>query len=213
MIRKRPKDTELIHRLIEYQKPYYTVADLEHILGLTRSSMYVTLNRLVKAGFLTRVRKNAYIPFMGSMDVPKIAMQAYFPSYLSFEAALAQYGILSQVPYTQTFATTRPSKEMDIGFVAVEFHHLKPELFFGYRLENGLYVATREKALLDQLYLVSRGKSAVNIEELDLREIHKATFEEYATKFPPSMKPLIDTVTQYIGTTPITNKEKERISW
>src|SRR4029450_6358520 len=37
-----------------------------------------------------------------------------YPSYLSFESALARHGILSQIPHTFTFATTRPSKTASV---------------------------------------------------------------------------------------------------
>lgn len=213
MVRVRPKDVELIKKLRGFNKPYFIVADLEKVLDLKRDSLYVVLNRLVKSGVLVRLARNVYSLFTEPVDVDRIGGELYFPSYLSFEQALSQYGILSQIPYTHTFATTRPTKKMVIAGVAVEFSHLKKELFFGYSLRNGRYVAEKEKALLDQFYMVGMGKRSIDIAELDLKNIDKARLEEYAKKFPVQIKPLLDQVKKYIGTTPITLEGQERVTW
>ena len=212
MVRVRPTDVELMKKLRNYHKSYLTVADLEKVLGLKRDSLYVTLNRLVKSGVLVRLAKNIYSLFTETVDTEKIAGELYFPSYLSFEQALSQYGILSQIPYTQTFATTRPTKKMIIAGAEVEYSHLKKELFFGYILKNGKNIAEKEKALLDQLYMVSMGKRSINIEELDLRGIDIGKLTEYAKKFPNFINPSLDIVKKYIGTTPITLNGQERVA-
>lgn len=204
---------DLIKTLRDFNKSYFTVADLEKVLGLKRESLYVTLNRLVSSGVLIRLGKNIYSTFIEVIDVEKIANELYFPSYLSFEQALSQYGILSQIPYTKTFATLRPTKKMVIAGVAVEYSHIKEELFFGYTMKNGKYVADKEKALLDQLYMVSMGKRSIDIEELDLKDIDKNILEEYAKKFSKQIEPMLNQIRKYMGTTPITLKGKKRINW
>lgn len=213
MARIRPTDTDLIKKLTAFNKSYFTVGDLEKILGLKRKSLYVTLNRLTKSGVLERLRKNVYILFTQMNDAEKVANEIYYPSYLSFEKALSTCGILSQVPYTYTFATIKPSKKMMIGDFEIEYSHLKEELFFGYVLKNGKNIALPEKALLDQLYLVSRGVRTLNIEDLDLKEINKERLEEFAKKYPAYINELLLEVKKYIGTTPITSENKERIFW
>jgi predicted transcriptional regulator of viral defense system len=210
MARERPKDSELIAKLMGFPKPYFTVADLEKILGLKRGSLYVTLTRLVRAGFMVRLRKIAYKSFLAETDLEKVANELYFPSYLSFESSLSANGILSQIPYPLTFATS-PSKRMVIRDTEVEYRHLKGDLFFGYTLADGRYIATPEKALLDDLYLMSRGKTKIDVEELDLREINRSLLEEYASKFPGYMSNLVTRAEDYIGTTPATLETKERI--
>lgn len=213
MDRVRINNIELIKKLSGFNKSYFTVADLEKVLALDRDSLYVTLNRLVKSGVLIRLAKNVYSLFSSSVDHEKIGNELYFPSYVSFESALSHYSILSQIPYTVTFATTRPTKKMTIRGVAVEFSHLKKELFFGYVLQNGKYVAEKEKALLDELYMVSMGKRAIAIDELDLKDIDKKKLELYAKKFPRSLKPLFKKIVEYIGTTSVGLEGNERIFW
>ncbi len=210
-IRIRPKDTDLIKKLMELDKSYFTVSDLEKVLGLKRESLLVALTRLTKSGVLVRMKRGVYRTFTAYQNLEKIGSELYFPSYISFETALSHYGILSQMPYTVTFATQRASKKIAVGDSEIEYSHIKKDLFFGYILENGIYIADIEKALLDQLYMVSRGKRSIEIEELDLRDINKDKLNDYASKFPTYIHKLVRKVRRYIGSTPITNKNKERV--
>lgn len=182
---------ELIKKLNNFGKAYYRVADMEKIFGLSRGSLYVTLNRLVKAGVLIRLGKNLYLPFNETIDIEKIANEIYFPCYLSFEKVLSIHGILSQIPYTWTFVTTRPSKTIILGTVEIKYYRLPEKLFFGFTMENGKNVAEQEKALLDQLYLFLHHKGSLNFEELDLKGLDKSKFYSYAEKFPVRVRRLL----------------------
>jgi len=184
----KPKDIQLVQFLSRLDKPHLTVADLEKILALQRPSLYVTLHRLVQYGVLERLRRGVYQLALRPADVPRLANLLYMPSYLSFESALARYGILSQIPYTVTFATTRRSKRMTLGTTVVEFHQLRNDLFFGYTLEQGLYLAEPEKALLDELYLLKRGRASLELSELRLAELSLEKLLAYAARFPPYVR-------------------------
>lgn len=189
---------DFIRTLQELDRGFFTVADLEKITGLSKNSLKVTLNRLVKQRILTRLKRGIYQLSLSVVDVKKIANQLYYPSYLSFESALSDYSILSQIPFTQTFATTRKSKKMTIWDTEVEFTQVKKDLFFGYTFNKGIYIAEPEKALLDQLYLISRGKRTLNIKELDLRKINKEKFDQYAKRFPNYIYSLVNQVKKYL---------------
>lgn len=204
---------DFITKLQSLDRGFFTVSDMEKVIGLPRKSLLVTLSRLVAKKMLIRIKRGVYQVGLTEIDVKKIANQLYYPSYLSFETALSFYGIISQIPYTQTFATLKKSKKMILWNTEVEFTKLKEELFFGYKLEKSIYIAELEKALLDELYLVSRGKRSINIEELDLRSINKAKLFEYAKRFPPYIDKQLAQVRNYIGTTPVTLEGKERILW
>ncbi|MCX7853152.1 MAG: type IV toxin-antitoxin system AbiEi family antitoxin domain-containing protein [Caldilineales bacterium] len=182
----------LIQTLLRLNKPFLSPADLEKVLGQRRPALYVTLNRLVRNGVLVRLRQGVYQLALQSADPARIANQLVYPSYLSFEAALSRYGILSQVPYVLTFATTHRTQRMTLGETTVEFHQLKPSLFFGYTLQGGLYVAEPEKAVLDQLYLVARGLSALDPADLDLSALDADRLRDYAARFPASVQALVE---------------------
>jgi predicted transcriptional regulator of viral defense system len=185
MARIKPRDIELVRNIIRFNKPYWSVADLEKILGYrSRQTLLVVLHRLVREGVLTRMRRGIYRVSIHSVEGAHLANLLYTPSYLSFESALSRYGILSQIPYAMTLATTRRSKKMTLDGTAVEYRQLREDLFFGHRLEKGLDIAEPEKALLDALYLVKRGKLSLALEELDLSGLSLKKLDSYGSRFP-----------------------------
>jgi predicted transcriptional regulator of viral defense system len=181
----KPKDIQLIQFLSQLDKPLLNIADLEKILGLkNRASLHVTLHRLTGYGVLERLRRGVYRLSLRPHDAAHMANLLYTPSYLSFESALSRHGILSQIPYTMTFATPRRSKKMRLGEVMIEFRQLRADLFFGYVLEQGLYLAEPEKALLDELYLIKRGRASIALDELRYDGLSMDKIEKYASRFP-----------------------------
>lgn len=180
----RLNSIEFLQTLRGLDKPYFTVADFEKILEQKRDSLYVTLNRLVGAGVLARLKRDVYISKFQGLELERIANEIYYPSYLSFESALSKYAILSQIPYSLTFATTRGSKKLMLGDREVEYRQLKDDCFFGYKLENGIYIAEPEKAVLDQLYMISKGRAKSEVREWSLAGLKKDRFLSYSKKFP-----------------------------
>jgi len=194
MATRKIDSLDLIKTLSSLDKGYFTTADLEKITGLEKESLKVAVYRLVKKGILTKIKRGIYQLSFNPVDVKKIANQLYYPSYLSFESALSQYGILSQISHTQTFATPKRSKKTILWETEIDYRQLQKKLFFGYVLSNGIYIAEPEKALLDQFYLVSRGKTTLNIKELDLTRINQEKLIDYAQKFPSYIMPLVNKI-------------------
>ena len=182
---------EALKKLEKLKKDYYSVKDLERILDIPVDNLRKQLTRWVEKGFLIRVAKGIYAPYGTEIDVLKIANQMYYPSYLSFESVLSKYGILSQVPYTLTFATPKRSKKMILNDVEVEFTKLSDKYFFGYTYENGINIASPEKALVDCLYLVSKGKRVIGVDELYLKNVDKENLIEISKVFPENTKELV----------------------
>jgi predicted transcriptional regulator of viral defense system len=192
MARIKPRDIDLVRNISRFNKPYWSVTDLEKILGYqSRRTLLVVLHRLAREGVLTRMRRGIYRVSIHSVEGARLANLLYTPSYLSFESALSRYGILSQIPYTITLATTRRSKKMILDGTAVEYRQLREDLFFGHRLEKGLDIAEPEKALLDALYLAKRGKLSLVLDELDLSGISLKKLNSYGAKFPRNVQTAI----------------------
>jgi len=211
LVTKKMKTLDFIRKLETFNRDYFTVADLEKITGLSRPSLKMALSRFISQGVLIRLKRGVYALADASLNIEKVANQLYYPSYLSFESALSNYGILSQFPYVQTFATTKQTKRLTLGQTEIEFRQLKKELYFGYVMKNEINIAEPEKALLDQLYMVSRGKAMLNIQELDLRKIKKSILNEYAKSFPEATQKLVREMKPLIGTGAVTLETRERI--
>lgn len=139
-------------------------------------------------------------------QMDRIANQLYYPSYLSFVTVLGRGGILNQIPYSLTFASTKKSKRITLGGTDVIYSQLKPELYFGYEMRQGLNIAEPEKALLDQLYLVSQGKAYLDFEELNLIDLNKKKFLSYAAKFPKRIRKGLREIKKRWGEVSITIK-------
>jgi len=204
MATRMMSDIEFLKKLRSFNKSYFAVADLEKILGMGRDSLYVTLNRLVRTGLLIRLRRGVYQPEFQVAGLEKVANELYYPSYLSFESALSIYGILSQIPYTLMFATVRRSKKITLSDREVEYRQLKRDYFLGYILRNGIYIAEPEKAVLDQLYMISKGRTAADISEWSFVSLEKKKFLEYSKIFPKKVqndaKQLIPKFGKYVTT-------------
>jgi len=123
-----------------------------------------------------------------------LAAQLYLPNYLSFESALAGYGILNLVPYTITFATPRKTKKSLLRKQEIEFRQISRDLFFGFEMKNGIYIASPEKAFLDQVYFLTRGKAAIDFDEIDTRKLSMKRLKDYVKSFPPYVRSQIENI-------------------
>jgi len=192
------KGLELLKMLQKINKPFYTIADLEKITGLSRNSLYVALKRWETAEIIERVSQGIYIPMGGNVSLENVAAQLYIPNYLSFESALTKYGILNLIPYTLTFATTRKTKKYTLQKQKIEFRQISPELFFGFEMKNGMYIASPEKAFLDQVYFAARGKATLDFDEVDIKKLSIKSLKELSRKFPGYVRSYLNDTTKPI---------------
>ncbi|MEK6545333.1 MAG: hypothetical protein AAB257_06705 [Nitrospinota bacterium] len=182
------KTIELIKVLEGLHKPFYTISDLEKVTRLSRDSLYVTIKRLIDRGVLEKMGSGIYRLFTTPPSIEKVASSLYMPNYISFESALSRYGVLTLIPYTLIFATTRKSKRFTIEGRDIEFRQLKRNLFWGYEMEGGIYIARPEKAFLDLVYFASRGKASIDMDEIDMAKLSLSKIRELLKKFPEYTK-------------------------
>jgi len=182
------KSQDLLEKLNKFAKTFYTIADVQLITGQTRPVTRVLLNRLTADEKLIRLARNMYVTREMIVDCELIAQQLDILSYISFETALSRFGILSQIPYAITLATVKKSKTIFLGDRRIIYRKIKEPLFFGYFLENNLKIAYPEKALLDFLYLISRGKIKVSLKEMDFSRVNQTRLNKFIKKYPDSVK-------------------------
>lgn len=180
---------KLLRMLEKTGKEYYTPADLGKITGLSRGALKVRLSRLKKAGAIESLGRGMYFAPGTKTDPEKAANDAVYPSYISFSSALSKYGIISEVPYVLELAITKPTRRKRIGNVNVLYRKLKKNLFFGYSLEAGVFIAEPEKAFLDLLYLKLSGKDkAFNPDTADIRKLDMKKLIKYSARFSKKVK-------------------------
>jgi predicted transcriptional regulator of viral defense system len=106
------------------------------------------------------------------------ANKIYTPSYVSMESALAFYNLIPEGVFMTTSLSTRNTASYSTPLGDFSYNHVKPILFFGYRLlqVNGLAVkiAEPEKVIMDYLYL----KKLNSEEDIDALRLNKIQFKE-----------------------------------
>mgnify|MGYP001100250404 CR=1 FL=1 len=183
---------EFLENLNKINKDYFTFSDFKKIWVGKENSLKVVIWRLIKSKKIIKVYRGIYILPDSKIKIEKLANEIYFPSYISFEYALYLWGILSQLPYTITFATTLKTKSVNLMNTKIEYRKIQKKLFFGYLLRDNIYLAWPEKALLDTFYLASLGKLKINFSNIDYSKINKKLFKKWAKKYPAKTQKLID---------------------
>jgi len=164
---------------------FLTLATLRDIAGVKKeSTMFNLVKRLLRNGILVKLEKNKYLLKDTKIHDFTLANLLYQPSYISFETALNFYGILSQFPYEIASATQKKTIKKIINDKTFTYIHLKRNLFWGYEKKTDFLIAMPEKALLDQIYLASKGLRNLSLEEYDFSRIKLSKFKDYFKKYP-----------------------------
>jgi predicted transcriptional regulator of viral defense system len=104
-----------------------------------------------------------------------IANEIYAPSYVSFESALSHHNMIPEGVYTTISASTRKSAELQTPCGTFRYHTLKPSMMVGYELidyhQYKIRMATKEKALVDYLYIHNELDNKAAIHELRINPL------------------------------------------
>lgn len=174
----------------------YPIFKLEDIFKwFPQSKRQTVLNQIyfwTKKGYLEKIRRGVYkITDYQIKDCFILANFIYSPSYISLETALNYHGIIPDIPFEVTSVTVNKTKVFHTeNYGIFSYHHLKPDLFFGFDVIRGeksyIYnMATPEKALFDYLYLRAKKIDSVEgfIEELRLslpKEFNWLKFQKWS---------------------------------
>lgn len=170
--------TQLSRRL------YFTIDDLVNTFRLKPDSAKVLASRYCQKGVFLRLKKGIYTLTQNwekysGQDFLKMANLIQVPSYISFTTALGFYEVTTQVQqgFVESAAVKR-TRRVEIKNVVLVYYKLKKKFYFNFVNQNGLFIATKEKALIDALYLYSLGKyrldfNALSLAKLNLKEIRR----------------------------------------
>lgn len=163
----------------------FSLKALEDILAIKKkSTLFSVIGRLTKSKVLLKVEKGKYLLQNAKVNDFVLANFIYSPSYVSFESALNFYGLLSQFPYEVTSSTPRKTRQKVIDDKVFSYIHLKKDLFWGYEKKEDFLIAWPEKALLDQLYLASKGLKRLSLDEYDLSLVNRSKLRDFLDRYP-----------------------------
>jgi len=176
---------------------YFKTEDLANVLGVKKSSSKVICNRYVKKGIILRLKKDFYIlrEKWDNLRIEEFFRLANFlqvPSYISFMTALSFYEITTQVQ--RNFfesASLKRSRTFKIEDTLFNFYKLKNEYYFGFDKVNNVFIATKEKAFVDSIYLYSFGKYKIDLASLDLAKLNKNRIKKILNIYPQKTREAI----------------------
>ena len=165
---------DIVFLLEETGRRLFTTEDLRKLFRIKKSNtLYKTVESLIGEKILLPVSKGKYIFRNTSPHDFEVANFLYPPSYISFESALAFHNVLVQAPYNIISATPLRNKKVVSNNKEYIYVHVTPKAYFGYVKEGSFLISSPEKALLDALYLMSKGLRRLDIADLDLSDINK----------------------------------------
>lgn len=174
---------EIIKILKETKVKILSLSDLKKLLDIENdNTAYKIAEKLISEKFLLRIKKGTYISTFNSPEDFELANALYVPSYISFESALSYYGILSQFPYSTTSVSPKKTKKITVEGKEYSYTQISRKLYWGFRREGQIIIASPEKALLDMLYITAKGRRKVELDELDYSFINKKDFYKMCQK-------------------------------
>jgi len=179
------------------KKLYFTVEDVASVLNIKQSSARVMCSRYVKNGFFIRLKNNFYVlsenwDKFSREDFLRISNYIQVPSYISYMTALMKYGVTTQVQ--QNFfesCSLKRTKVFDVGGIEFRYYKIKKDYYSGFERKNDIFLATKEKAFIDTIYLYSFGKHRIDFSSLDLDKLDKEKIIEIINIFPAKTKKLV----------------------
>lgn len=149
--------------LVALGRPVVETREAAARLGTSLSSTTRILRATENAGLVRQLRRGLWSLDPGlDAFVAAPYLTAPFPAYISFWSALAEHGMIEQIPRSVSVASLDRAQTIDTPIGTFSIHHLAPDVFEGFTgtPETG-YLATPEKALFDSVYIrVPRGGQA-----------------------------------------------------
>ena len=152
----------------------FTSRDLENLFPSEKAkTIKNNFTRWLSKGYFVRLKRDLYefVEQGTDLKIPDlyVANKLYGPSYVSLETALSIYSIIPDIAAGVTSVTTRPTRTFKNKYGSFFYRTCKVEVFTGYRLMlyEGfkVYIADKEKSLVDFLYYRLRSTNSLDFEE------------------------------------------------
>lgn len=145
------------YKKIKEFRPIFCLNDLK-ILFSDQKITSVQLSRWQEQGKIIKLRNGVYLleEYKNFIHNFLIANLLYYPSYVSLESALYEYGFIPDVTQSITSVTSKKTLVMDVMNVRYDYKKIKKDCFIGYfpskYLGYDVLMAEPEKAVVDFLY-------------------------------------------------------------
>lgn len=184
---------------------FFTNDTVAEILGISKPAARVLCARYFKNGIFLKLKKNIYVlrsrfDLINQEDIFYLSNLIQTPSYISLMTALAYYEVTTQVirpDVVEAIGLTR-SCEFESGNLSFAYRKINFGLYFGFKRIGKFFIASKEKAFLDILYLKTFGKYDFDLDSIDFGKLSISDLKILVTKFPRRTRTaLIKILTQY----------------
>src|SRR3989344_524688 len=151
----KPVKGEYLEVLLRSPKTVFSTRDVALLWNESDNAIVSDrLKKYVNTSKLIRVRRGFYVKDKKYSRF-ELATRIYTPSYVSFETVLTREGVNFQY-YGNIFVASYVSREIQIDNQKITFIRMKDYVLSnttGIEHINGIAMATRERALLDRVYI------------------------------------------------------------
>ena len=144
-------------------------------------ALQAQLSRWVKGKRLIKLTRSKYIlarPYR-KVDPPLeyVANRLVYPSYVSFERALAWYGLIPEAVAVITSVTTGRPRVVETALGTFQYRHIHRRHFWGYEAIDhqgqACVLAVPEKAILDLFYFQRGAATRARVQEMRLQNLDR----------------------------------------
>ena len=149
----------LIYKLLESEKTVFSLNEIAMLVNAKETSnLKSQLHYYVKIGLLLNIRRGFYAK--QKYNIEEFACKLYTPSYISLDYVLQKESINFQFN-SKISAISYLSREITLDNNTISYRKLKNTVLINTtgirRLDNGINIATVERAVMDSLYLNKSG--------------------------------------------------------
>jgi predicted transcriptional regulator of viral defense system len=177
--------------------PYFTIQDVADLLEINTESASVFCSRYAKQGLLVKLKNNLYTTTQNLQNISKkellvIANRFQVPSYISLMTALSYFEITTQVQqnYIECISLKRSIVYEPSGII-FKYYRFPKKYYFDFDISDGIFIASKEKAFIDAVYLNSFGKYKFDKSSLDLNKLDKLKIKKIMKSYPEITKKIV----------------------
>lgn len=176
------KPLKIREKLLDQGIKVFTLKEFTQVNGIASYKAKQFLEKQ-EGDLVIRLKKGLYALKTDIPSEEEIANKLCRPSYISFEYAMAYWGIIPEMIYSVTSATTKSTRSFVVNNKNFSYLTIKKEAYTGYELvkkeDRVFLIADPEKALIDYLYFFTLGKKPNN-DRLRVSKLNKEKLIEYA---------------------------------
>lgn len=170
----------------------FTSADIITLSGLAPAAATKALTRLAAQDLVGRIKKGVWVnKFSADPNSYEAVpyLRAPWPAYVSLYSALADYGVIEEIPHVVYAVSAALPKRYRTSIGEFSIHHLPERLIWGYEVKRqgqaSYPIAEPEKAFLDLVYLALIPRSSLELPHKRERrwDLDKKKLKRYGARF------------------------------